>query len=122
MNWNGRPGKSCFSLKTLLNKSLKISENPPAPPVQLFSPFSLFTIFSHHISSYFLQFSQVTFYQKNGNLVQKSQAQPPQTPVQHLDGAFVQHLPQLLRRLRALQEAAEAGLVQRDAFLVVGLL
>ena len=50
-----------------------------------------------------------------------AQAQPRQAPVEDSDGRFVQDLLQL-RSLGPRQEAREAGLGQRDALLVVGLL
>jgi len=50
-----------------------------------------------------------------------SQAQPSQASMKDFDGIFVQDLLKFFHRLGARQEAADAGLVQRDALLVVGL-
>ena len=50
-----------------------------------------------------------------------SQAQPSQASMKDFDGIFVKDLLKFFHRLGARQEAADAGLVQRDALLVVGL-
>ena len=62
---------------------------------------------------------QVFFHMKIGT---GSQAQPSQASMKHVDGTFIQDLLEFFHRLGARQEAADAGLVQRDALLVVGLL